>query len=284
MILVTGATGRVGSRLTELLLTSGNKVRALSRSPEKVEHLRALGASAYLGDLDQPSSIEAALEGCDRLFSIPPNTYNQAEQEIQLFQSAARAGIDRIVKLSTAKAALESPCHFFRQHAIAEQYLKRSSSNFIILQANSFMQNFLWFAGEMRTKGTLSLPLGEAKTAPVDIRDVATVAARVSTKGSYEGKTYNVTGAELLSLKGVAAKFSKIIGRKVAYVDIAPTDFNQRLVRAGVPEWFAEAVVVAWQVARSGQPIMTDHVEKISRSRPRLFSEFVQDYKQKLCD
>ncbi len=126
--------------------------------------------------------------------------------------------------------------------------------------------------------------MGKAKTAPVDIRDVVTVAARVSTKGSYEGKTYNVTGAELLSLRGVAAKFSKVVGRKVAYVDIAPTEFNRRLVRAGVPEWFAEAVVVAWQVARSGQPIMTDHVEKISRSRPRLFSEFVQDYKQKLCD
>ena len=284
MILITGATGRVGSQLTKLLLASDNRVRVLSRSSKKVERLEVLGASVGLGNLSSPNTVEAALEGCTHLCSIPPNTFNQADQEIQLFQLAAQAGVGRIVKLSTAKATLESPCHFFRQHALAEQYLKQNSDSFTILRANSFMQNFLWFAREISTKGTLSLPVGEAKTAPVDIRDVVSVAFKVLVEGGYEGETRNLTGAELLSIRDVAAKFSAIGNRKVTYVDIPPTEFNRRLVRAGASTWFAEAVVVAWQVARRRQPIITDDIAKIGRKRPLSFNEFIQDHKLKLFD
>lgn len=284
MILVTGATGRVGSQLTERLLASGNGVKVLSRSPKKVERLESLGASVCLGDLNDPHTVEAALEECNCLFSIPPNTFNQAAQEIQLFQLAARAGVDRIVKLSSAKAMLESPCHFFRQHALSEQHLKQRGGNFTILRSNSFMQNFLWFAGEMRTKGTLSLPMGDAKTAPVDIRDVVSAASKVLMEDGCEGETYNLTGMERLSLQDIAAKFSAAGDREVTYVDIAPTEFNRRLVEAGAPTWFAEAVTVAWQVARKGRPIMADDIEKVMNNQPLSFNEFVRDYKSKFLN
>lgn len=155
MILVTGATGRFGSKLVESLLKADKRVRVLVRNPQKAVSFQALGASVFLGNLNQPDSLNAALQRCDRLLSIPPNTLNQAEQEIRLFQTAKRAGIQHIVKFSTIKSDPESSCHFFKQHAIAEQYLKQSDIQFTILQSNSFMQNFLWFSHEMKTKGTL---------------------------------------------------------------------------------------------------------------------------------
>lgn len=201
MIIITGATGRIGSKLVESLLKAGESVRVLTRNPQKAENFQASGASVIVGNFTQLSTLNAALSGCDRLMDIPPNTLNQAEQEIQLFESAKCAGIQHIVKLSTVKANPESNCHFFKQHAIAEKYLKQSGMRFSILQSNSFMQNFLWFTPEIRTQGTLSLPMKEAKTAPVDIRDVVRVAHMVLTRANDEGKTHNITGSEILSFK-----------------------------------------------------------------------------------
>jgi uncharacterized protein YbjT (DUF2867 family) len=151
MILITGATGRVGSKLVESLLNAGEPVRVLTRNPQSVASLEALGASVVLGDFTQSNTLNTALSDCDRLISIPPNTLNQAEQEIRLFETAKRVGVQQIVKLSTIKAAPESPCHFFKQHAIAEEYLKRSRARFTILQSNSFMQNFLWFTPDTKS-------------------------------------------------------------------------------------------------------------------------------------
>lgn len=278
MILVTGATGRVGSKLVESLVKSGAQVKGLARNVQKAERLQELGVSVIFGDLDQPDCLDIALQGCDRIVSIPPNTINQAEQEIELFARAQQAGVRQIVKLSTVKAHLESPCYFFQQHAIAEEHLKRSGIGFTILQSNSFMQNFLWFTHEMRQKGTLSLPMGEAKVAPIDIRDLVSVASVVLSEGGHGGRTYNVTGLEQLSLQQIAAKFSTAVRQKITYCDISPLDFQQTLHRAGVSQWYAEAVVAAWQIASQEQPTLTDIVTKISGKQPCPFETFVRDF------
>ncbi|MBE9108160.1 SDR family oxidoreductase [Nodosilinea sp. LEGE 07298] len=279
MIFVTGATGRVGGKLVESLLRSGKRVKVLVRNPQKATIYQALGVSVFLGDLNQSDRLEEALWGCDRLFSIPPNTMNQAEQEIQLYQAAKRAEIRHVVKLSTVKSDPESPCQFFKQHAIAEQYLKQSGIKFTILQTNSFMQNFLWFAHEMKTKGTLALPMRDAKTVPIDIRDVVRVGSAILTEEGHEGKTYNLTGSELLSLQEIAEKLSIVANQKITYIDASPLDFKQTLIRLGVPEWFAEAVTTSWQIASKGRPTLTDTVTKVGREQPITFNEFAWDYK-----
>ncbi|MEM8614020.1 MAG: SDR family oxidoreductase [Cyanobacteria bacterium P01_H01_bin.105] len=279
MILITGATGRVGIKLVESLIQSGEQVKVLVRNSKKAASLQALGVSVCLGDLNQPDYLDVALQGCDRLFSIPPNTINQAEQEIQLYQTAKLTGVRHIVKLSTVKSDLESPCRFFRQHAIAEQYLKQSGVRFTILQSNSFMQNFLWFTHEIKTKGTLSLPMNDAKTAPIDIRDVVRVGSAILQGGGYEGKTYNLTGSELLSLQEIAERLSTVTNQKITYINTSPFNFKQTLIRAGVPEWFAEAVATSWQVASQGKPTITNAITKIGKQQPITFDEFAWDHK-----
>ena len=278
MILVTGGTGRVGGKLVESLLKAGERVRVLTRNPQKAVSLHASGASIILGDLAQLKRVNAALCGCDRLISIPPNTLNQAEQEIQLFEAAKCAGIQHIVKLSTVKADPKSSCHFFRQHAIAEEYLKQSGVRFAILQSNSFMQNFVWFATEMRTQGTLSLPMQNAKTAPIDIRDVVHVAHEVATRSDTQGKTYNITGLELLSMREIAEKLSAAFNQDITYINVSPCEFKQTLLRAGLPEWRAEAITTSWQVASEGQPTVTDIVTRMTGRQPITFEHFVKDY------
>ncbi|NDJ19979.1 SDR family oxidoreductase [Myxacorys almedinensis] len=280
MIIITGATGRVGNKLIEALLKAGEPVRVLTRNPQKAANLQASGASVTLGDFTQLSTLNAALSGCNRLMDIPPNTLNQAEQEIQLFEAAKSAGIQHIVKLSTVKANPESNCHFFKQHAIAEEYLKQSGMRFTILQSNSFMQNFLWFTPEIRTQGTLSLPMKGAKTAPVDIRDVVRVAHMVLTRTDGEGNTHNITGLEMLPLKGIAEQLSAAANKKITYINVSLCDFKRTLLQAGLHEWYAAAIVASWQVASEGHPTITNIVAEITGRRPIAFEQFVQDYER----
>lgn len=283
MIIIAGATGRVGSKLVESLLKAGEPVRVLTRNPQKAASLQAVGASVVLGDFTQLNALNAALSGCDRLMDIPPNTLNQAEQEIQLFEAAKSAGIQHIVKLSTVKANPESNCHFFKQHAIAEKYLKQSGVRFTILQSNSFMQNFLWFTPEIRTQGTFSLPMKEAKTAPVDIRDVVRVAHMVLTRMDGEGNIYNMTGLEMFPLKDIAEQLSASANKKITYINVSPCDFKQTLLQAGLHKWYAEAIVASWQVASEGHPTITNIVSEITGRRPIAFEQFVQDYSSSWC-
>lgn len=141
------------------------------------------------------------------------------------------------------------------------------------------MQNFLWFTQEMRANGTLSLPMKDAKTVPIDIRDVVRVASVILTEEGHEEKTYNLTGSELLSLQEITERLSIATNQKITYMDASPSDFKQTLIRYGVAEWFAEAVAISWQVASEGNPTITDAVAKIGGKQPITFDEFVCDHK-----
>jgi uncharacterized protein YbjT (DUF2867 family) len=212
--------------------------------------------------------------------SIPPNTINQAEEEIRLFEAAKCAGIQHIIKLSTVKANLESKCHFFKQHAISDRYLKQSSLRFTLLQSNSFMQNFLWFTPEMQRRGTLSLPMQDAKTAPVDIRDLVRVAGVVLTKPDDWGKIYNITGLEMLALTDIAERLSNVANQQITYINVSPGDFKQTLLQSGLHEWYAEAIAASWQLASEEQPTVTDVVAEITGKQPITFKQFVRDYER----
>ena len=278
MIFVTGATGRVGKPLVESLLAAGQPVKVLVRTPQQAANFSRLGCAVVIGDLNQLDVWEGALQGCDRLMSIPPNTWHQATQEIALFQAAKRANVRHIVKLSSVKANLKSACHFFRQHAIAEQFLKSLGVPFTILQSNSFMQNFFWFRHEMKAQATLSLPLQEAQIAPIDIGDVVNVAHAVLAEREPESAVYNITGIEKLSLKAVAKIFAKTMGKSITDVNISAHDFKQMLLQARVEEWYAEAVAMAWQIASVEDPNVTDDVARITGKSPTTFEQFTIEH------
>jgi uncharacterized protein YbjT (DUF2867 family) len=195
-----------------------------------------------------------------------------------IYHTAQRAGVSHIVKLSTVKANLESPCYFFQQHALAEQSLKDSGVRFTILRSNSFMLNLLWFAEEIKTKGRFSLPMGVAKTAPVDIRDVAAVASTILNGEVPQSKTYNITGPEKLSFGEIAQRLSAVTGKQIEYRDVEPNEFLQMLLRAEIPDWYAEAVTASWSVARTGEPIVTNVVSELTKKPPLTFTQFARDY------
>lgn len=279
MILIIGGTGTLGREVVRLLSASGgHNLRLLVRDPAKAASLASTSVEIISGGIADANSLGRAMRNVERVFVIPPNIRDQAEVEGCIYRTARRIGVQHIVKLSTVKAEVNSTCRFFKEHAIGEGYLKGSGVGFTILRPNSFMQNLLWFAQEIKSRSTLSLPMGDAKTTPVDIRDVAAVAASVLLGQTHDGVTYNITGPEEFSFAEIARELSIAIGKEVQYCNVAPEEFTNMLILSGVPSCYARAVAAAWGVAREGRPTITNVVLKVAKKKPITFEQFSRDY------
>ena len=289
MILVIGGTGRLGRETVKLLAASGRqKVRVLVRDHAKATAFTATGVDVVTGEITDADSLAQALRDVERVFTIPPNVREQAEIESRIYRAAQHAGVNHIVKLSTVKADPNSRCYFFQQHALAEQSLKDSGVAFTILRSNSFMQNLFWFAPEIKTKGSFSLPMGVAKTAPVDIRDVAAVASTILSTiprgDAHHGATYNITGPEKLSFAEIAQRLSAATGKQIQYRDVDPAAFLQMLLRAEIPGWYAEAVTASWTAAGASEPVVTNVIAELTNKPPLTFAQFARDYADAFSD
>lgn len=269
----------MGREIVRLLGARGtHAVRVLTRDPMKAAVLASTQVEIIAGEISNASSLAGAMRNVERALVIPPNLYDQAEVEGLIYRTARRVGVSHVLKLSTVKADVSSSCRFFNQHAIAEEYLKGSGMGATILRSNSLMQNLRWFTHEIKSRSTISLPMGDAKTAPVDLRDLAAVSVAVLSGKTRDGVTYNITGSEKLSFAEIAKELSKAIGKEVKYRDVEPAQFFNTLIRSGVPSWYAKAVAAAWAVAREGSPQITDVVLKVAKKNPITFEQFTRDY------
>ncbi|MEH2392483.1 MAG: SDR family oxidoreductase [Nostoc sp.] len=279
VVLVTGATGKIGSELVKQLAHAGTQVRALVHSPDKAETIKGSNVDIVIGDLAKPEILEAAVEGVERVFSLVPSTPNLVELETNLLNAIKLTSVQHIVKLSAIQATENSPASLFRDHWLGEQRFQESGIPFTLLRPNAFNQNLLVFAQSIKSENTFSAPLKDTKVGFIDTRDIALVAAKVLTENGHEGKTYTITGSELLSYQEVAEKLSAILDKKITYVDVTLEDFNNTLLSWGIPDVFAKRLVEAWGLIGDGKYSFVTHTfYEITNNQPRSFDQFLYDY------
>src|SRR5918999_147769 len=208
MILVTGATGHVGSELVRLLAEQGAPARALVHSPDKAAPIQRLGLETALGDYEQPDTLDVAMKGCDQLFLLSPPPPRQPQQEQHVIDAARRAGVGHVVKQSVPWASADAPVVFSRWHGQIEQHLAQSGLAYTLLRPSSFMQNFLMSAPQVADQGALYGMFGEGRVAFIDARDIAAVAAELLTSPGHQGASYTLTGPEALSAAEVAERLA----------------------------------------------------------------------------
>jgi len=280
MILVTGATGHVGSDLVRLLAEAGTPARALIHSPDKAAPIQRLGLETALGDFEQPGTLDAAMAGCDRLFLLSPPGPRQPEQEQNVIDAAKRAGVTHVVKQSVPGADPDSGLVFGRWHAQIEQYLAQSGLAHTLLRPNYFMQNFLMSAQPVADQGVLYGMTGEGRVSYIDTRDIAAVAAQVLTSPGHQGTSYVLTGAEALTAAEVAERLSTATGRKVHYVDVGPDGFRQALTGSGLPGWLVDALIEGNTLLAAGYGAeVTDEVAKLTGRASLTFEQFAVDHR-----
>lgn len=279
-ILITGATGNIGTELTRYLSAKGISFRAMVRSVDKVKDLSGIpGAELIEGDFNDPKSIERALDGIEKAFLLT-NSSEQAEKQQSTFvEIATRTGLKHIVKLSQWAAEVDSPVRFLRYHAVVENLIKESGMTYTFLRPNLFMQGLLGFRDTITKQNQFFGAIAEAKISMIDIRDIAAVAGEALTKQGHERKIYNLTGAESLTHAEIAMKLSAAIGRKIEFIDISPETLKNILLSIGFPIWQAEGLVEDYAHYKLGEASeVQSGVQDATGKEPRSFDSFAKDY------
>jgi uncharacterized protein YbjT (DUF2867 family) len=274
MILVTGATGTVGSEVVRRLLAAGERPRALVRDPDKARERLGEQVEHVVGDLNRTETIGAALAGVDRLFLVTTQSSRQPEWERRVIEAATRGGVGQIVKLSVFRADERSPLQIARQHAQAERALEQSGVAFTIVRPVFFMQNLL----AMLRDGAIYTAAGDGRVAMVDARDAAAVAVTALTKDGHRGRTYTLTGPEALSFDEVANTLSRETGRSTRHVHVSPDKVRAALEGFGGAAWFADDMAKLHGMLADGyEDLVTNDVRAVTGSPPRDLAQFVRD-------
>jgi len=278
MILITGATGRIGGATLKQLTRRGVPARALVHNPEKAAG-GGLGVETVIGDLAQPRSLEAALEGVTSALLVSPLNPRQVELQGNFIDAAKRAGRVHVVKISGLGTGLDSPVRSGRWHAQTEKHLEDSGLPFTHLRPPFFMQNILRFVPTIRASGEFVGALNRGKVAMIDVEDIAAVAATVLTASGHAGEAYTVTGPEALSYRDVAEKLSWRLGRPVTYKNLPLEAMRERLLASGMPEWHVDVQVDFSTALGAGHAsTVTDTVEAVTGKPPRTFEQFIREH------
>lgn len=278
-ILVTGATGNVGSQVVRELRTRGAPTRAFVRDPEKAGVMLGEDVEVAVGDFADAASIRRALDGVGTVFLTSGDGPQKVEHETAVIDAAAGAGVSRIVKLTTLGARAGSPLPPFDWHGRIEEHLAWSGVPAVILRSNFFMSNLLLSAEPVRREGQLIAPAGRGRIGMIDPRDVAAAAAVLLTTPGHEGKEYVVTGPAAITFQEVADDLTAATGRTVTYVDVPPNAARAALVAAGMPDWLVQHLHAIFGVIREdGLAVTTGTVRDLTGREPRRFADFARDH------
>jgi uncharacterized protein YbjT (DUF2867 family) len=279
MIVVTGATGKTGSEIVRLLTGRGSRVRALARDPEKAKALKGAGLEIAIGDFEKPGTLDPALKGADRLFLVSSPAANVGELHGNVIESAKRAGVKHVVRLSVYGASPQSTTTLQRTHGEVDERLSRSGLSFTILRPHSFFQNLLMSAKPISAQGKFFATMKDGAIGMIDNRDVAAAAVAVLTSDTHSGRIYDLTGPEALTYKACAEKLSAATGRSIEYVDVPPEAARAAMLAAGLSEWLTNGLLEFHALAASGKvSSLSDAFERITQKKPRTFDAFAKDY------
>ena len=278
MILITGGTGTSGRPIVEAVLERGEQVRVLARDPVKAADQLGAEVEIARGDFSDPQSLDAAMEGVERALLLSPPSNQLVAMEQAFVDTAKRAGVKHVVKFSAYGAAPDAPLGFAKWHGTSEGYLKQSGLLWTMLRPPFFMQNLLGLAGMIKS-GTIYQPAGEGKAGFVDVRDIAAVAASALSEDGHAGKSYDITGPELLTFHDIAATLSRVHGRTITYVNVPPEVAKQSMTQAGMPEWQADAINQLMSDLKSGKfARLTDIVRTIGHKKPTTLEQFIVEH------
>lgn len=240
-ILVTGSTGQVGRQVVEQLVKRGADVRALVRDPSKADFPTAVGV--VQGDLLDVDSLRAAFSGVSTLFllnAVVPDEYTQALVALNV---AREAGIERIVYLSVYNSELSVNVPHFAGKFGVERMIEQMGLNATILRPAYFMDNDRTIKDVVTGYSIYPMPIGSKGLAMVDTRDLAEVAAielvrRENSAATLPLNRINVVGPDTLTGTDIAAIWTEVLGRPVAYPGDDTAGFEKNL-RQFMPGWMA---------------------------------------------
>jgi NAD(P)H dehydrogenase (quinone) len=307
MLAVTGATGEVGGRVARRLAGLGVNQRLIVRDPTRMSDLpgaEIVGASSY-GDA---VSMLRALEGIDTLFlvsardrfgvnhisaknHVKPPPYDRLKEQMTAVDSAAAAGVRYVVYLSVLNAAADATFILAHDHFHTEEHIRSTGMPFTFLRPNLYTENV---PRSVSADGVIRVPAGEGRISWVTRDDVADAAVAVLTGTGHEGRIYDITGPEALTMAETAERLSAATGRPIAYR--AQTTEEARMTRStsrleqfeaerrewtgcGLDEYEVEVFVTHFeQIANGESAAVSDAVPALTGHPAQSLTEYLRQH------
>jgi uncharacterized protein YbjT (DUF2867 family) len=274
--LIFGATGNIGSRVTERLIARGERPSVFVRNANKAKVLFGDQVEIHVGDLEKPrSSLAAALAGIDEVFLVTDGP-DLDSRDRAVAVAAKSAGVRHLVKLSTLD--VHTGAGTGPWHARGEVAVRGSGVAFTFIQSAGFMSNALGWSHSIRELGVLRTSTGQGKIAFIHPDDIADVATAALITRDQDGQSLVITGPEALSYGEMAATIGSAIGKRVLFEEI-----SDQQAYAGVIRWagkgpYADALVDIWRSVREGRlATVSDGVKQVLERRPIPFARWAEE-------
>ncbi|WP_448638588.1 NmrA family NAD(P)-binding protein [Geodermatophilus sp. URMC 63] len=275
-VLVAGATGTVGSEVVRRLATLRVDVRAGTRDPQRAAAALPTGVPAVRLDLEDAATWPAALDGVEALFLLRPPEVARVGRLQPFLDAVVAAGVWRVVLLSV-QAAGRNP---LLPHRALEKRVEATGLAWTHLRPANFHQNLLTVhRAQIRDRSRISVPAGNGRTAHVDVRDLAEVAAAALTAPGHEGRAYELTGREAPTFAEIAATLSAVLGRPIVYPHPGVIAFVREELAEGTPPGLVLVMSLLFTTTRLGLAgRTTDELARLLGREPTTLRRFVEDH------
>lgn len=265
-ILVTGATGKLGSKVVESLLKSipASELAVSVRKPEKAVGLRARGVEVRHGDFDQPQNLEKAFAGIDRLLIISADGDNKTRirQHANAVQAAERAGVKFIAYTSLANAT-ESNNLFAPTHVATEAAIIKTGIPYSFLRNNWYLENEIGSIQGAIAGAPWVTSAGKGKVGWALQQDYADAAAAVLVGNGHENTVYELSGP-LLTQEELASALGKVLGKNILVQQVSDEKYAEIMKGIGLPDFVIPITVGIQESIRNGSlAVESNDFEKV---------------------
>jgi NAD(P)H dehydrogenase (quinone) len=273
VIAVTGATGGLGGRVARRLAERGAAQRLVVRDPARAPELA--GAEVETGSYDDGEGLRRAFDGTRTLFMV---SASEAPDRVRLHanvvDAAVAAGVERVVYTSFFGAAPDCTFTFGRDHWHAEEHIRASGLGYTFLRDNLYIDFVPLMVG---ADGAIRGPAGDGRVAAVARDDIADVAVAALLGDGHEGRSYDMTGPEALTLAEVAEELSRAAGRTIRYQAETLEEAYASRASYGAPGWEVDGWVTTYVAIANGdlQEVSGD-VAAVAGHPPMRLAEFLR--------
>lgn len=278
MILITGATGKLGTAVVKNLLkkTSANQIAALVRDESKASALKEEGVDIRIGNYDDPASLDQAMQEIEKVLLIAgTDEDNRLRQHQNVVDAAKRVGVQCVAYTSRALKDRNTLANKLMEgHFQTEDYIKECGLNYVIFRNVLYMDTIPQFVGERVFDTGINLPTGQGGASFALRSEMGEAIANALLESGCDRKTYQLTGSESYSFEDVAATLSALSGKDVGYTPAEKSVFEVQMKERGVPEMMVQRVVGFLTDIKNGQEEeVSSDMENLLRRSPASLEE-----------
>jgi NAD(P)H dehydrogenase (quinone) len=274
-VVVTGVTGGLGGRVARRLAERGVGQRLVARDPGRAPALA--GAEVAAGSYDDRDSLRRAFDGAGTLFMVSASEDpDRLRLHANVIGAATDAGVERVVYTSFFGAAPDCSFTFGRDHWHTEELIKGSGLRFTMLRDNLYLDFLPLMVG---ADGVIRGPAGDGRVAAVARDDIADVAAAALLEGDdrHDGRSYDLTGPEALTMAEAAQRLSELAGRTVTYHPETLEEAYASRASYGAPDWEVDGWVTTYVAIANGElEAVSGDVAAVAGHPPMALDDFLR--------